>query len=159
MERITKDQIPAIKLASGCVSTPLTEDVLKDKGTLFISYGVRVGDVIEFPDQLEEGYLASRQVVPGSTATESLVLVRKNGRPDWFSIALLRRLDEAGLQSCGTVCDELQPLPNDLERVKAALGRTMIATEKVTIQTLVFKDGKPTGATTDKEIVSLDWQE
>ena len=156
--KITADQIPAVRLASGCVTTPLTEDVLKDKGQLFISYGVRVGDVVEFPETLEPGYLVSRQVAPGRAATESLVLVMKNGRPDWFSIALLRRIDEAGLQSCGTVCDELQPKANDLERVKAALGRTLVATEKVTIQTLVFKDEKPTGATVDKEIVKIDWQ-
>lgn len=165
-----RSNLPNVYTPKGCTSKTLDvttdiKDLLEESGATYVNYGLQIGETVVFPATEEDIVVAAREVRAGNTATEKLLLVtvaKPSGVTEerWLSIAMLRRVDEAKEQTCGTVCEELQPLANDWERVKAACGRTMRANQEVKIQTLVFgADGKPNGETKEKTIITLDWVE
>ena len=111
---------------------PLSVDALHTTGETFISYGINVGDVIEFPDGPEDIEAREQPVIAGGTAMQRILLVSRNGEPSWLSLGVLNRTDFNRKPTCD-FCAEMVELPNDYARIEHLFGK------KITCKSMVKK--------------------
>lgn len=131
---------------------PLT--ALQSTGVGLVSYSLKVGDIVEFPDNKESIRIMSRQVSKDSTSREMLLAVYKNGNPSWFSVANLRRWD-AEMHPVHPVAEALRALDNDEARVLKMLGKKITAKEDVTYNEAVFVNRQRTDTTKSRTVAKL----
>ena len=131
---------------------PLT--ALQSTGVGLVSYSLKVGDIVEFPDNKESIRIMSRQVSKDSTSREMLLAVYKNGNPSWFSIANLRRWD-AEMHPVHPVAEALRTADNDEARVLKMLGKKITAKEDVTYNEAVFVNRQRTDTTKSRTVAKL----
>lgn len=131
---------------------PLT--ALQSTGVGLVSYSLKVGDTVEFPDNKESIRIMSRQVSKDSTSREMLLAVHKNGNPSWFSIANLRRWD-AEMHPVHPVAEALRTADNDEARVLQMLGKKITAKEDVTYNEAVFVNRQRTDQTKSRTVAKL----
>lgn len=131
---------------------PLT--ALQNTGVGLVSYSLKVGDVVEFPDNKESIRIMSRQVSKDSTSRELLLAVYKNGNPAWFSIANLRRWD-AEMHPVHPVAEALRLADNDEARVLQMIGKKITAKEDVTYNETVFVNRQRTDKTKSRTVAKL----
>lgn len=131
---------------------PLT--ALQSTGVGLVSYSLKVGDIVEFPDNKESIRIMSRQVSKDSTSREMLLAVYKNGNPSWFSIANLRRWD-AEMHPVHPVAEALRTADNDEARVLQVLGKKITAKEDVTYNEAVFVNRQRTDTTKSRTVAKL----
>lgn len=131
---------------------PLT--ALQNTGVGLVSYSLKVGDIVEFPDNKESIRIMSRQVSKDSTSREMLLAVHKNGNPAWFSVANLRRWD-AEMHPVHPVAEALRTADNDEARVLQMLGKKITAKEDVTYNEAVFVNRQRTDKTKSRTVAKL----
>ena len=131
---------------------PLT--ALQNTGVGLVSYSLKVGDTVEFPDNKESIRIMSRQVSKDSTSREMLLAVHKNGNPAWFSVANLRRWD-AEMHPVHPVAEALRTADNDEARVLQMLGKKITAKEDVTYNEAVFVNRQRTDKTKSRTVAKL----
>ena len=131
---------------------PLT--ALQSTGVGLVSYSLKVGDIVEFPDNKESIRIMSRQVSKDSTSREMLLAVYKNGNPSWFSVANLRRWD-AEMHPVHPVAEALRTADNDEARVLKMLGKKITAKEDVTYDEAVFVNRQRTDTTKSRTVAKL----
>lgn len=150
---------PVIPVRSGMSCEEVELTALQNTGTSgsLISYGCKVGDVIEFPDNKESIRIMARQVREGSDAREMLIAVYKNGNPAWFSVANLRRWD-IKMNGVHQVAKDLRDCENDMIRIETCLGKQITANDEVTFQEAVFKNGvRVEGDSKARTVSNLIW--
>lgn len=151
------EDFPMIPTRSGLTCEEVELSVLKNSGTGLVSYGCKIGDIIEFPDNMENVRVMSRQVRKGSDARELLIAVYKNDKPAWFSVANLRRWD-VDMKGVHQVAQDLRNCENDMIRIEACLGKKITATDEVTFQEAVFTDGmRVEGESKPRTVTNLVW--
>ena len=131
---------------------PLT--ALQSTGVGLVSYSLKVGDIVEFPDNKESIRIMSRQVSKDGNSREMLLAVHKNGNPSWFSIANLRRWD-AEMHPVHPVAEALRHDDNDETRVLKMLGKKITAKEDVTYSEAVFVNRQRTDKTKSRTVAKL----
>ena len=131
---------------------PLT--ALQSTGVGLVSYSLKVGDIVEFPDNKESIRIMSRQVSKDSNSREMLLAVYKNGNPSWFSIANLRRWD-AEMHPVHPVAEALRTADNDEARVLKMLGKKITAKEDITYNEAVFVNRQRTDTTKSRTVAKL----
>lgn len=130
-----KTIIPAVFGEHTRKATEMTKDALKTTGQPFASYGINVGEVIDFPETEDDILVKEQPVRVGSTATQRLLLVNridKNGvaKPSWLSLGVLNRTDAHREPTC-KFCEEMNNLDSDYARIIALLGKKITANETV----------------------------
>lgn len=105
-------------------ATPLSVDTLRTTGESFVSYGIREGDVVEFPDNANEVIAVEQPIRSGNPdgPKQRLIQVMKNGKYTWLSLGVLNRTDVNREGTC-PFCKEMNELPNDLARIEALYGK------------------------------------
>ena len=114
------------------VPQPLNIETLKTTGENFVSYGINVGDVIEFPDNASE-VVAVEQPIRANNPDgpkQRLIQVMRNGKYSWLSLGVLNRTDYNREPTCA-FCAEMNELPNDYARIEALYGKKITVTTKV----------------------------
>lgn len=112
-------------------------EALKTSGIAFATYGMREGDVVEFPDSLEEAQVFQQPVRNGSTAMQTLVVVTKNGKTSYLSMGTLRKQDVDRNFTCDFT-KEIGEMNNDYDRLAHLCGKTIKATGSKKIQAQAF---------------------
>lgn len=156
MKRIEMKDMPVVLKRGNLKVEQESLASLENTGVGIVTYGVTVGDTIEFPDSEADLHVMSRQVRPNNDAKEMLVSVLKNGKPAWFSVANLRRWDNE-MKAVHPVAADLRNCETDAERIKLCFGRKITATEEVTFKTAVFENGVRTDATQERTVAKLEW--
>ena len=110
---------------------------LKLSGIAFATYGMREGDVIEFPDTIDDVDVFEQPVRVGSTAVQNLLGVMRNGKADYLSLGTLRKQDVNREYTCDFT-KEMGALNNDYDRIIALLGKTIKATGSKVIKAQAF---------------------
>lgn len=143
-------ELPKLAAPGGRKIAEVSLDFLESRGTGIVTYGIRPNETIEFPDGENDIKVMSRQVRPNNENVETLILVKRNGKHDWFSISALRRMDKSG-KFVGPVCEELRQC-NDKERVLRMLGKSITCKEMTKIEVNEFNNGVQTGNTKTVEV-------
>lgn len=112
-------------------------EALKTSGIAFATYGMRKGDVVEFPDSLDEAQVFQQPVREGSTAVQTLVVVMKNGKPTYLSMGSLRKQDVDRNYTC-KFTQEMGELNNDYDRLAALCGKKIKAVDEKRIKSQRF---------------------
>jgi hypothetical protein len=128
---------PALPTITG--TTFVSAETLRNVGTDGFKYGLKLGEVVEFPRQLTGQSVIS---VPVKDSQMFLVAVLRDGQAGWFAISQLRVKDAAG-NHVNTIGKALANCADDFERLQAVLGRTIKGTRRINYQAKVFKDGQP----------------
>lgn len=147
-------EFPAIPTRKDLSVEEVTLTALQSTGVGLVSYSLKVGDIVEFPDNKESIRIMSRQVSKDSTSREMLLAVYKNGNPSWFSIANLRRWD-AEMHPVHPVAEALRTADNDEARVLKMLGKKITAKEDVTYNEAVFVNRQRTDTTKSRTVAKL----
>ena len=147
-------EFPVIPTRKDLKVEEVTLATLKNSGIGLVSYSLKIGDTVEFPDNKESIRIMSRQVSTDSDSREMLIAVYKNGNPSWFSVANLRRWD-AQMHPVHPVAEVLRDCDNDEMRILKVLGKSITAKEDVTYNEAVFKDRKRTDETKSRTVAKL----
>lgn len=147
-------EFPAIPTRKDLSVEEVTLTALQSTGVGLVSYSLKVGDIVEFPDNKESIRIMSRQVSKDSNSREMLLAVYKNGNPSWFSIANLRRWD-AEMHPVHPVAEALRIADNDEARVLQVLGKKITAKEDVTYNEAVFVNRQRTDRTKSRTVAKL----
>lgn len=147
-------EFPVIPTRKDLSVEEVTLTALQSTGVGLVSYSLKVGDIVEFPDNKESIRIMSRQVSKDSTSREMLLAVYKNGNPSWFSIANLRRWD-AEMHPVHPVAEALRTADNDEARVLKMLGKKITAKEDVTYNEAVFVNRQRTDTTKSRTVAKL----
>lgn len=160
---LNEADMPRIILRAG--SEPAKDVALQDLsayGNASGPYTVSVGDTIQMPADEEDVVLKAVPVNGGSQ--QIIVGVFKNGKPAWFGLNNLRRQD-AERQPVHAVAKELdnkiksEALSDNYQtRLKACLGRTIVATRPVTYNETVFVDQRPTDKVQARTVAFLEFE-
>ncbi len=154
LSNIKATDIPVVPVRNGLTISLVGIETLKESGVGLVSYGLKTGDVFEFPTAMEDVQITQRQVRPNSTSYEYLILGLKNGKPAWLSVANLRRWDHK-MSPVHPVAEALRTAENDMVRIEMCLGKSIKAEEDVTYQEAVFENGVRTDATKGRTIAKL----
>lgn len=103
----------------------ISVDALKNSGTVTATYGAKQGDVIVFLEEYDENTVIGRPI-QGAANSEILVAVVRNGNPDWYSLADVRRADHE-MSPIDAFRKEMRELPNDFVRLETLKGKTIYA--------------------------------
>lgn len=112
-------------------------EALKTSGIAFATYGMRDGDVVEFPDTLNDVQAFQQPVRAGSTALQTLVVVKKNDKITYLSMGTLRKQDVNREYTCDFT-REMGEMNNDYDRIGALVGKRIKAVGSKTIQAQAF---------------------
>lgn len=113
----------------------LSLEVLKTTGETFVTYGIRQGEVIEFPDTAADVVAVEQSIRAnddGKGPKQRLIQVLRNGKYSWLSLGVLNRTDYNREPTC-KFCAEMNELPNDLARIEHLYGK------KITCASVVEK--------------------
>lgn len=147
-------EFPVIPTRKDLSVEEVTLTALQNTGVGLVSYSLKIGDIVEFPDNKESIRIMSRQVSKDSPSREMLIAVYKNGNPSWFSIANLRRWD-AEMHPVHPVAEALRIADNDEARVLQMLGKKITAKEDVTYNEAVFVNRQRTDQTKSRTVAKL----
>jgi hypothetical protein len=147
-------EFPVIPTRKDLSVEEVTLTALQNTGVGLVSYSLKIGDIVEFPDNKESIRIMSRQVSKDSTSREMLLAVYKNGNPSWFSVANLRRWD-AEMHPVHPVAEALRIADNDEARVLQMLGKKITAKEDVTYNEAVFVNRQRTEQTKSRTVAKL----
>lgn len=154
LNAIPAGEMPVVPVRNGLAIKEGGIEALKGKGVGLVSFGLKVGDVFEFPDTIDDVKTITRQLRANSTAEEVLVLGLKNGKPAYLSAGNLRRNDHK-MVPVHPVAEALKDLEDDAVRIEACLGKKITATEDVTFQEAIFEDGMRTDGTRARTVAKL----
>lgn len=110
----------------------LSLETLKTTGETFVTYGIRQGDTIEFPDSAADVVAVEQpiRVNDENSPKQRLLQVLKNGKYSWLSLGVLNRTDYNREPTCKFTA-EMNELPNDFARIEALYGKKITCTQMV----------------------------
>lgn len=151
--------IPTIATRKGTEVKDISLEQLGSKtdnrnNNVFVSYSLKIGDVFEFPDTVNDIMLKARQISNEGDRYEYLILGYKNGNPAWLSLANLHRWDHMA-RPVHPVATELFNCNDDAERILKCLGRKITAEEDITYKQAVFENNIRTNKTTERTVAKL----
>lgn len=154
------NELPSI---SGNNRRPATEVTdlkeLKNSGIAFATYGIRKGDVIEFPDTMDDVQVFQQPVRENGTATQTLLVVTRNNKTSYLSLGTLRKQDVNREYTCNFT-KELGEMNNDYERLTHLVGRKIKCDEMKTIKAQAFDrltGERIDGETVDQVVPIIEW--
>lgn len=133
---------------------------LKLSGIAFATYGMREGDVIEFPDTMDDVDVFEQPVRVNSNIVQNLLGVLRNGKADYISLGTLRKQDVNREYTCDFT-KEMGALNNDYERIQSLLGKKIKATGSKTIKVQAFDrltGQRLEGQTTDQVVPIIEYE-
>jgi len=134
-------------------------EALKTSGIAFATYGMREGDVVEFPDSLNDVQAFQQPVRAGSTAQQTLIVVKKNDKVTYLSMGTLRKQDVNREYTCDFT-REMGEMNNDYDRINALVGKRIKATGSKKIQAQAFDrltGERIEGQTVDQTVPVIEW--
>lgn len=138
MQKIENSKLPTISGAASRKPVLVNNlDDLKVSGVPFTTYSIRKGDVVEFPNTLEDAQVFSQPVRANSTASQMLVVILRNGKVDYLSMGTLRKQDINNEYTC-KFTSEMGAYNNDYDRLAALCGKKITATDVKTIKVQDF---------------------
>ena len=142
-------KINELPVLSGEAQRPKTQVPLSSlKGNSNLGgYSARVGDVIEFPDTIEDVQAFVQAVRPGSSIVRHVIVVKRNGHLDYFSPSYLARRDIHGQVVDSAFAKKMAAFDSDEARIKALIGHTIKCVGIANITTFVFDNGVRTDET------------
>ena len=130
--------LPTISGAATRIPVAVTNfEDLKTSGVPFATYSVRKGDVIEFPDSWDDVQVFNQPVRANGTVNQALLVVLRNGNPDYLSIGSLRKQD-VDRNYTSPFTEEMGKLNNDYDRINTLLGKKIKGVDSKTIKTQAF---------------------
>lgn len=151
---------PVIPVRNNLVPEKVNFADLEGVGEPRATYGMNVGDVVEFPNTEADIELMAIPV-RANGPKQYVVLVMKNGKQAYFGLSNLRRTDNkmnpvhpvaATLREAITA----QALPNDDKtRLKLMLGKRITATEAVSYDEAIFENNVRTEDTRKRTTAKL----
>ena len=137
MIQIDYNSLPQLPQANVRPVRRVSPDEIKTTGVVFNTFGMRVGDVIEFPQYDEKLVVVEQPVRKGSTAMQYLVGVMRNGKPDYLSLGTLTRTDIDRKPTCAFT-QQMSEMNNNEERLQFLAGKKITCKETKTIKTQAF---------------------
>ena len=134
-------------------------EALKTSGIAFATYGLQKGDVVEFPDFLEDAQVFQQPVRNGSTAVQTLVAVMKNNKPSYLSMGTLRKQDINREYTCDFT-RELGEMNNDYDRLTYLVGKRIKAVDDKKIEAQAFDrltGERLEGKTVTQTVPIIEW--
>lgn len=142
MKGFKEEELPALVGQNGARVEMIKVDDLKDAGTPFSGAGMAVGDIVEFPDSIEDAQIARTEIRKDSNRWDYRVAVLKNNKPAWVSIGYFNKLDKDN-KPVHAVAAVLAPMHDHQERLVALCGKKITATETVAFEARKFdNDGR-----------------
>ena len=114
----------------------VSKDEIKNTGVAFNTFGIQVGDTIEFPSY-DDVIVVSQPIRPNSEILQYLVGVLKNGKPNYLALGSLTRSDVNRQPSC-EFTDQMAAMNNNEERLQSLAGKKITAKESKTIKVQKF---------------------
>lgn len=140
MKKVLANKLPSISGAATRKPVAVTNlEDLKVSGVPFATYSVRKGDVIEFPDTMEDVQVFNQPVRRNADngPVQSLLVVMRNGKTDYLSIGSLRKQDINNEYTC-EFTKAMGEKNNDFERLEALCGKKITAKDTKTIKVQAF---------------------
>lgn len=137
MIQVNFNELPQLPQSDRRPVTRVSIDQIKTTGVVFATFGMQVGDVIEFPAYDDKLVVVSQPVRQGSTAMQYLVGVNRNGKPDYLSLGVLTRSDINRVPSCDFT-KQMVEMNNNEERLQFLAGKKITCKETKTIKTQAF---------------------
>lgn len=130
LNEFKQEEIPALVARNGARVKEVNAEERKNMGVPFSGAGMIAGDVVEMPDTEADIKTQAIEVRPNTDRWDLRLLVKKNGKLDWISMGFLvrqNRNEDGSTSPLHPVAEELCPLHDHDARIKAALGKTIIA--------------------------------
>ena len=137
MKKIDSNKLPAISGANQRPLRAVSSDALKTSGVPFATYGVRQGDVIEFPDSWDDVQTFEQEVRKNSGIFQNVIVVLRNNKPDYLSLGSLRKQDVNREYTCDFT-KQMGEMNSDYDRIDALLGKKITAKSMKTINVQAF---------------------
>ena len=114
----------------------VSKDEIKNTGVAFNTFGIQVGDTIEFPSY-DDVIVVSQPIRPNSEILQYLVGVMRNGKPNYLALGSLTRSDVNRQPSCEFTA-QMAAMNNNEERLQFLAGKKITAKESKTIKVQAF---------------------
>ena len=138
MQKISVNSLPTISGAAARKPVAVTNlEDLKVSGVPFATYSMRKGDVVEFPDTINDVQVFNQPVRANGGPMQALLVVIRNGKPDYLSIGSLRKQDVNNQYTC-KFTEDMGKYNNDYERLAALCGKKITAVDVKTIKVQAF---------------------
>lgn len=137
MKKIDSNKLPAMSGENQRPKRSVNVEALKTSGVPFATYGIRQGDVIEFPDTMEDVQSFEQEVRKNSGIFQPVIAVLRNGKPDYLSLGTLRKQDVNREYTC-PFTKKMGEMNSDYERLEALVGKKITAKEMKTINVQAF---------------------
>ena len=136
MLKINFEDLPSLPQADRRPVTRVAKDQIKNTGVSFNTFGIQVGDVIEFP-AYEDMVVVAQPVREGSQIMQYLVGVIKNGKPNYLALGSLTRRDVNREYTCDFT-KQMGELGDNEKRLMFLQGKKITAKETKDIKVQAF---------------------
>lgn len=140
--KITKDQLAPVFGASTRPVKRVSKEDLANAGVAFATYGIGVGEVIEFPENAEENLFEQPTVVGGNNKQILVACMRsRNGqpaKPSYFAMGSLVRQDGNREYTCDFTREMAEKYSNHEQRLEVLAGKSIKGTEALEIEVVKF---------------------
>ena len=136
MLKINFEDLPSLPQADRRPVTRVAKDQIKNTGVSFNTFGIQVGDVIEFP-AYEDMVVVAQPVREGSQIMQYLVGVIKNGKPNYLALGSLTRRDVNREYTC-EFTKQMGELGDNEKRLMFLQGKKITAKESKDIKVQAF---------------------
>lgn len=136
MIQINFESLPKLPQADRRPVVRIATDQIANTGVAFNTFGIRQGDVIEFPS-FESAIVVSQPIRQGSQVLQYLVGVSRNGKPDYLALGALTRTDIDRNPTC-EFTKQMGELNNNAERLQFLAGKKITCKEMKTIKIQAF---------------------
>lgn len=136
MLKINFEDLPSLPQADRRPVTRVAKDQIKNTGVSFNTFGIQVGDVIEFP-AYEDMVVVAQPVREGSQIMQYLVGVIKNGKPNYLALGSLTRRDVNREYTCDFT-KQMGELGDNEKRLMFLQGKKITAKESKDIKVQAF---------------------
>ena len=137
MKKINVNSLPSVSGANRRPLQRVNAESLKTSGVPFATYSLRKGDVVEFPDTWDDVDTFQQEVREKSNIFQQMIVVLRNGKPDYLSLGSLRKQDVNREYTCDFT-KEMGEMNNDYDRIEHLLGKKITAKDTKTIKTQAF---------------------
>jgi len=137
MKKIDSNKLPPISGANQRPLRPVSSEALKTSGVPFATYGIRQGDVIEFPDTMNDVQSFEQEIRKNSGIFQNVIVVLRNNKPDYLSLGSLRKQDVNREYTC-EFTKKMGEMNSDYDRIEALLGKKITAKSMRTIEVQAF---------------------
>ena len=137
MKKIDVNALPSISGANQRPLRAVAHDALKTSGVPFATYGVRKGDVIEFPDTWDDVQTFEQEVRKNSGINQTVIVVMRNAKPDYLSLGSLRKQDINREFTCDFT-KKMGEMNSDYDRIDSLLGKKITAKSMKDIDVQAF---------------------